>query len=195
MTYTTLFLTALLTFILPAEWVLQKNESGIQVYTKIVEGERLKAFRAVATFSASPEEVLAIVMDADQASAWQDRVTEGKLIKKINETSYISYCLIDVPWPLDDRDIVIRVDVTRQGDNIICTMTNAPDAYPRKASVVRMPRYEGKWVLEKLPNGGTRATSEGLSSPGGSIPDWLANSEVVDSPFNTMQNLRKRLGE
>ncbi|MDP5170152.1 MAG: START domain-containing protein [Bacteroidia bacterium] len=191
---TTALFFALL-FSITGDWTLEKDESGIKVYTRAVPGQQLKAFRAVMEVAASPDQVLAILTDADKGEEWMDRISDGRLLRRIGDHSYISYSVIDFPWPLDDRDIVVKVDIAREGETIICTHTNAPDAYPRQASIIRIPKYQGKWTLEKLSNGGCRVTNEGSSSPGGSVPDWLANSGVVDSPFNTLTNLRKRLGQ
>lgn len=172
------------------DWAFAKESEGVKVYTRSVPGLTLKAYRAVTTYEATAEAILAEITDADQCCAWQDRCTEGKLIRRIDENRYIGYTRIEIPWPLDDRDLVVKVEVQRQGDRIVCLMQNAPDAYPRQEGVVRMPRFEGRWELIPLPNGQTKVINEGITSPGGDIPDWLANSGVVDTPLATLINLR-----
>ncbi|MEM9983999.1 MAG: START domain-containing protein [Bacteroidota bacterium] len=181
-------------FLLSAQnWQLEKDERSIQVYTLVRPGEPLKAFRAVTQVQATPEQVLAIITNADQGHQWMDRCVESKLLKRLSDQSYLTYTRIETPWPLEDRDLVVEMTIHQEGDKIICSMRNAPDAYPAQESVIRMPKYEGSWTLIPLPEGGTQVISEGKTSPGGSIPDWLANTEVVDSPYTTLANLRKRL--
>ncbi len=195
---TKLLLTAGIVFLssLPISaqnWQLEKDEARIQVYTLARPGEPLKAYRAITQVKATPEEVLAVIVDADQGHQWMDRCTESKLIKRIDEKSFLTYTRIETPWPLEDRDLVVKTTIRKEGEKIICSMRNAPNAYPKQKKVVRMPRYEGSWTLIPLANGATQVISEGKTSPGGSIPDWLANTEVVDSPYSTLSNLRKRL--
>ena len=36
----------------------------------------------------------------------------------------------------------------------------------------------------------TEVTYQVHTEPGGSVPSWLANSFVVDAPFNTLSGLR-----
>jgi hypothetical protein len=40
---------------------------------------------------------------------------------------------------------------------------------------------------------GVDVTFQMHADPGGAIPKWLANQTVVDTPFKTLQALRKRL--
>jgi ribosome-associated toxin RatA of RatAB toxin-antitoxin module len=174
-------------------WQLAKDEAGIQVYTRKVAGEPLKAFRATAIVEASAEAILATLTDVARGSEWMDRCAESRIIERSDDANYVAYTLIETPWPLQARDIVSRVEIRREGNQITCLMTNAPDAYPTQDDVVRMPRYHGKWVLTPQGNGRTQVTSEGLASPGGGVPDWLANTEVVDSPYKTLANLRARV--
>ena len=182
-----------LAFAQETDWKLQKDAKGIKVYTRKVPGETLKAFRAVTLVDASADQVLGEITDVEQGAEWMDRCAESHLVQQEGPDVYLAYTLIDVPWPLDDRDLVTRVQIRREKDRIICTMSNVPDAVPVKRNVIRMPRYEGQWVLIPQDNGQTQVISEGISSPGGTIPDWLANSEVVESPYNTLSNLRDRL--
>lgn len=175
------------------DWQLAKTENDIEVYTRKVPGEPLKAFRVVTTFDARAEDILAVITDADQGDQWQDRCTESRLLEQQDADHYLAYVRIDTPWPLQDRDLVVRVVVKRLADRTVVQMTNAPSAYPEQADLVRMPGYQGRWVLIPQAGGRTRVISEGQTSPGGSIPDWLANAAVIDSPLATMSNLRAQV--
>ena len=103
-------------------------------------------------------------------------------MRRIGETAISAIPVLRF-WPLDDRDLVVNVEVQRKGDRIICIMKNAPNAYPVQEGIIRIPTFEGRWELIPLPDGRTRVISEGMTSPGGDIPDWLANTAVVDTPL------------
>ena len=45
-----------------------------------------------------------------------------------------------------------------------------------------------KWMPD-----GVRVSYQMHASPGGSIPNWLANQTVVDTPFGTLNALRSHL--
>lgn len=177
------------------DWELEKDEADIKVYTRKVAGQSLKSFRAETIIAATPEELVNTLTDLSRASEWMDRCAESRILERYDDNSYLGYTLVDVPWPLQARDIVTRVNVRRQTDRIVIEMKNAPDGYPEQDDVVRMPKYEGQWILIPQGNGRTQVINQGATSPGGSVPDWLANTEVVDSPYKTMANLRARLEE
>ena len=56
-------------------------------------------------------------------------------------------------------------------------------AYPQVRGVC-------SWTVTPEAEGRTRVVFEMHLEPGGGIPAWLANSRVVDSPFETLKNLR-----
>ena len=72
-------------------------------------------------------------------------------------------------------------------------MEGLPDYGPKKEDLVRIPSIKGYWLFEKLGAQKTKITYQVLANPGGSIPSWIANAGTVDSPFNTLKSLRKRL--
>jgi hypothetical protein len=61
---------------------------------------------------------------------------------------------------------------------------------PLQQGFVRVSRVKGFWQLKPY-EGGVEVVYQVHSDPGGSVPAWLANSFVVDAPFNTLINLRK----
>ena len=50
-----------------------------------------------------------------------------------------------------------------------------------------------KELLKDNGDGTVEATQQCVAEAGGSIPDWLANSSVVDNPYNTMLKFKKYL--
>lgn len=188
----TLAVVFLCAFSFSSGWMLEIEEKGVKVFTKTIEGEPIKATRAIAEYDASPERILSILSDPSQSMKWMDRVAMSKMIRRVDANSFYVYSLIELPWPMDNRDVVVRTDISREGERIIVSITNSPSEYPEQEGVIRMPRYRGKWTLEPLPGGGTLVTNESFSTIGGSIPDWLL-SGAIDSAKETMLNLREYL--
>ena len=48
-------------------------------------------------------------------------------------------------------------------------------------------------MLEPLGNGRVRITYRLHTEPGGSVPDSLVNSSLVDIPYNTLYNLQRKV--
>ncbi|MBO9687200.1 MAG: hypothetical protein J7598_11345 [Mitsuaria chitosanitabida] len=84
----------------------------------------------------------------------------------------------DGGWPADGT-VVVRVEAVQ---NYI----------PARDGKVRIPTAEGQWRLVSNTDG-VRVSYQMHASPGGSIPSWLANQTVVDTPFGTLKALRAYL--
>ena len=57
--------------------------------------------------------------------------------------------------------------------------------------IVRIQKMKGYWLLTDKGNGIVEVLQQCVAEPGGSIPDWLANSAVVDTPYQSMYKLKK----
>lgn len=175
-----------------SEWELAKDANQVQVYTRRDPGESLKAFRGVVKIPADAEVILKTIMDAERSVEWSARTKESRILKKDGPNHQVIYNLIETPWPVDDRDLVVEMRIERAGNLITCYLKNASGIYPAQDGIVRIPRYEGFWELRSLGNGMTQVTMQGLTDPGGTIPEWIINQGVVDTPHKTLSNLRAR---
>jgi hypothetical protein len=59
--------------------------------------------------------------------------------------------------------------------------------------VRRISRGQGFWEVVETSDGKLEITFQMQVDPGGSIPSWLANMFVVDTPFNTLNELKRLL--
>ena len=104
--------------------------------------------------------------------------------------------VIDTPFPVQDRDLVIVMVEEEANDDLIRISTRAePDFVDKDDDYVRMPSSEGYWILEALDSSKTRVVNTNLSDPGGSIPKWVINMMLTSNPYNTFTNLREYLAE
>ncbi|GAC36773.1 hypothetical protein GPSY_1135 [Paraglaciecola psychrophila 170] len=54
-----------------------------------------------------------------------------------------------------------------------------------------MQNMYGLWEASPLGNGRTEITYTGSGNPGGNLPTFIANKELITSMFKTFQNLNK----
>jgi len=174
-------------------WSLKKDKNGIQIYTRAVQGSQLKEYKAIVNIRTDVASAQALILDFPSYTEWQHNCSDSKLLKKNNENDLYSYNLTDAPWPVSDRETIVRTEVSKNGEVVILQMTATPDMIPKKKGVVRVPAMNGFWQLTPKEGGITEVMQQVHADPGGSIPDWLANSAVVDTPYNTLLNMRKRL--
>lgn len=173
-------------------WELEESEGGIQVYSKEVPGRILKATKSTVVLRTSMERMLEVLINPRESINWMDRVESATVIQRQSESLFWVHNMISLPWPLDDRDLIVKVEVERLSDKIIVSMSGEPDLIPEEESVVRMPDYQGVWIIEELGNGQIMVTNESFSDVGGRIPEWLQGG-VVDSALIMMENLKEYL--
>jgi hypothetical protein len=173
-----------------AQWRLVKDEAGIRVYLRQVPGSSFQAFRGVTRIRTDMPRLLALQDDVSAACAWIHACSEQRLLKHEGNLSW-AYSRFHTPWPVQPRDSILQVTTTRDADGRVTrTLHGVADYLPLQPGFVRVSKVEGFWSLTPL-DGEIEVVYQVHSEPGGSVPGWLANSFVVDAPFNTLQGLRQ----
>ena len=179
-----------------AGWERVINEEGIIVLQKKVEGRTMPVFRAIVTVTASPTEVLAVIDDYENQCDWMPKCEEIRLIEQIAPNDRYIYSRANAPWPVQDRDVVIRsrFDIVQPDHDVKVTFraTRHPRA-PSVDGVVRIQHTRSHYRLRRVGPDKTRVEYEVDSDPGGTIPDWLVARESRTIPLETLRNLRDRV--
>jgi hypothetical protein len=176
-----------------SNWERVKNSSGIEIYTRPVSGSSIKEFRAVTVVQGSISSVLAMLDDTASYPRWMYRCTEAQLLSKKDVYERVTYTVTSSPWPVDPRDIAVKSVISQNKKTFVVTvsLSGLPGYIPAKSGKVRMARVNGCWMLEPLGNGRVRVTYRLHSEPGGSVPDSIVNSSLVDIPYNTLYNMQR----
>lgn len=175
-------------------WSLAKEKNGVQVFTRFVEGYPVKEFKGVVQIKTDLNSVINTVRDADKHKDWMHNTSASRLVKKIKDDVILTYSVNDAPWPVSDRDNVIKITFQRKSPNVVVGLMKAITGYvPEKSGKVRVKKLEGYWEFKDLGNGYIEVTQQVLADPGGAIPSWLANSSIIDAPYNTLLGLKKYL--
>jgi len=176
-----------------AQWTLKKDKNGVKIYTRVVEGSSLKEFKGMVDIRTTAEAAKGLILDLDSYPEWNHNCLESRLLHKNSENDFYGVTLTGAPWPVQDREAIVRTEVMEKDGSIILKMTAAPNYIPQKDGVVRIPKMDGFWKISPRSNGMVEVIQQVHASPGGRIPDWLANSAVVDTPYNTLLNMKRRL--
>ncbi len=177
-----------------ADWKLEKSSNGVKVYTRYVSGWGIKEFKAVVEVDCSIADAEAVLRDAKGRKEWMHNTYDTRDLEGSSQNELFSYSAIDAPWPVSDRDNVTKKVFTYPSrQQIVVKMTAAPTHTAAVSGNVRIQKLQGEWRFTDLGNGKTEIIQQCLADAGGNIPDWLANSSVIDSPFYTLLNMKKRI--
>ncbi|MBM7062142.1 START domain-containing protein [Pseudomonas sp. UL073] len=174
------------------DWQLAKDEQGIKVYLSSVPGSKYKAYRGVVDIKADVQAINALQEDVQGSCAWIHACAEMRLLKGNGDEAW-TYSKIEMPWPVTGRDLVLHVKTDKAADGSIVRHLQAePKLVPEENGQIRVPKLVGEWKMTPKGPGVTEVVYQVQTEPGGSIPSWLANSFVVDAPFNTLHDLREK---
>ena len=176
-----------------ADWELRAEEDGIRVYTRPVPGSQVAAVRGETTIPAPVDAVQGVLMDAGRLPEWFPNCPTARVLSQEADVQ-LRYVVTAAPWPVDSRDAVYRYRVSRDADTGSTTIRVGvePDAHPRQDGYVRILEAEGRWTLVPA-DGATKVTWEMHLDPGGSLPAWLINRRVVETPLGALRGLRSQV--
>jgi hypothetical protein len=178
-------------------WELVKDKDGIKVYTRKAENIDFKEFKGTVTIDQSVSSFLAVISDVENLTEWVYSIVKAKKLRQTGDTLLIYYAESKVPWPFDNRDAVYEEKVSWDNTNriLMVNINCLPEYTKPKDGIVRIPFAKGFWRVEELENHHIKVTFRMLVDPGGTIPAWLANAFVVDSPFETLKGLTEVIGK
>lgn len=174
-------------------WSLAKDKNAVKVYTRKIDGWGIKEYKAVFSVKASLNKVVRVLKDVPGRYNWLHNTVEIREIARTSDAVSF-YNLVDAPWPVSDRDNIttfsfVQLNPTQVRVNMKLLKTHAKA--PVYDGIVRIQKMKGYWLLTDKGNGIVEVLQQCVAEPGVSIPDWLANSAVVDTPYQSMYKLKK----
>ncbi len=178
---------------LQSDWNKVKDKDGIQVFLKSMPGSKFKAFRGVVTIGTSLDAIMSVFRDIPEHTKLLYRCSSSSLLNEINQFEYITYDVLDAPWPVKDRDSVnhIRVSQDTMTNEVTISMKDHQGFFPEQRRRVRVAKFEGFWKLKQTGNGKVEVTLQMHVEPGGNVPSWISNLAVKVFPYKTLSNLRQ----
>jgi len=167
------------------KWSLAKEVDGISVYTRNVVGYQIKQTK-VETIVDLPLKVLyKVLTDFNHHDDWMVNFSNSELLTSADSLAYIYYVEVDAPWPIMDRDLVIKGALEYMSDSLVILSTNKVEGYKEERDkFVRIPMMHGLWQFEKIDEQRTKVTNSTHGDPGGMIPSWIVNIKLVADPIN-----------
>ena len=181
------------TFTDSGDWKLRKEKDGIKIYTRNNGNSAIKEFKAITSFNTDISQLVKIINDVEKYPAWLANCESSKIYKKINETTRIDYLKTSVPWPLDDRDAVLKFIIIKDTEeHFEATMNSVPGAIPEKEDFVRIKKAKGKWIFKKSDKEMVEITYQFYGDPEGNIPTAIINLFIVSGPYKTLLNIKNQ---
>lgn len=177
------------------EWTFVKEKDGIKIYTRKEPGKSLKSFRGVTDIRSTMQKAQNLVGNVKNVEWWDKNVKEIRILAFEPEKMSRYYLVYDAPWPVSDRDLCVEAHIATDPATGIRTVSAhpLPDLVPPKPGAVRIRDYWQQWVIEPRPGGVLHVVLEGYVDPAGSVPDWIYNMVITETPLKVMRGVKERL--
>jgi hypothetical protein len=178
-------------------WSLERDSKGIKIFSSAIPNSSYKAVKVECTLPGTYSKLLSILSNVSEFSEWIYNTKLTKMVRKNSPGDFIYYSETHLPWPMSNRDVVIRVQVkTDSLPNFMVIagndVTNEVVEFPTR---VRVKHYKAYWKIS-MPTPATVKILYILElDPGGSIPAWMANIFVDKGPYETFINLAEKLNK
>lgn len=173
-------------------WVKEYDKNGIKIYTRTVEGSKTKEYKGIVEVKATVNECLSLIRDLDKSSSFMYKVVESEMVEVVSESEWITYLIIEFPWPYKNKDMVLKHKIYNLGKGVYrAKFFSINGAVPLK-SYDRMENIEGSWLFEPISKYTTRVTNQSKAYTKG-FPVWLVNLFFLNAPKHIMPAFREQV--
>ena len=177
------------------DWVLKEDNEGVRIFTRDVENSKIKAIKVECELDATLSQLVAALMDIKNSEEWLYHTAGNYIVKQVSPSEVYYYSLVEMPWPVTDRDFIAHLIVSQDAVTKVVTIDAPciPDMVPVKTGIVRIANSKGKWVLSPVNKGRVKIVYTLHADPGGSLPAWLINMFVTKGPSQSFRKLKVHL--
>ncbi len=175
-------------------WVLTKEKEGVKIYQREIPNSNLKQMRMISTIKGnSLSSFAALFQDLENYDEWVYSCIESKLLKKLAENEIVYYINSDFPWPLDDRDFVLKNTISQDNKTLAFHSKSVAynNFYGAKSGIVRVKVFDAEWVITPMGNGKFGLVYTFSTDPAGDIPTWIINSFMDVGPLQTLKGMER----
>jgi hypothetical protein len=179
------------------DWKYVRTRDGIDIYTAVVTGSSIYACKGVAVMNARIEEVAELIRDIPAVPEWTPDMKVARILSKQDNYHMLVYNVLNLPWPIMDRDFVVESKVSldlANGRVEICADALSAPPVPINKNLVRITRLQISYSLEYIDRGHTRVTLTSWTDPAGYLPVAIVNLVATKLPYESLNGMRRMLG-
>tara|TARA_R110000751_G_scaffold55346_3_gene118702 strand:+ start:18583 stop:19176 length:594 start_codon:yes stop_codon:yes gene_type:complete len=172
------------------DWKLEKQQHNVSVYSKQTDSG-YKEIMVKTIVETNPHALIALFNDVAFSSQWIHNCIEVKMLEVVSPTERLINTFFEAPWPVKDRDMVTLSSIKTSEHSVQIEITDRGEVIPKHKKFVRMQNMHGLWEADTIEEGKSEITYTGGGNPGGNLPTFIANRELISSMLKTFQNLNK----
>ncbi len=180
-------------------WERVSSSDGITTYSKEISGAPTVAFLGEALIDAPVAKVAQVLIDTARKTEWVSDAMITRDIRQISQLERIEYNRTHAPWPIKNRDFVLRckLELDQVQKTATVTFSSVPDpAQPETDEAVRGKVTKGSYIMKSM-EGGTKTwvQVEILADPMGAVPKWAVNLVQRSWPRKTLTGIQRQVAK
>ena len=176
-----------------SDWKFETEKKGIKIYTRESKNSPIESLRAEGIIKAPVDKIVAILRDVTSATDWVPNLKTRDYVQNISDTEAILYDISIMPWPVQNRDMVVHhtLSISPDKHHLSLNFKSVKNSNaPKGKDFVRATIHKG--LIEFHPRGEhTFMKMVILVDPNGAIPKFLVNLIQVKLPFEFLDALNK----
>jgi hypothetical protein len=173
-----------------APWVLEEDEGGIQIYTRPVLDSPFVEVKASALINAPIAHVALVMGNGESCSEWRAMCQSSEVLRTTSDAESYVYMVLDMPWPLSDRDMVIHsiVQIDAPAKSVTVQLQSASSEHPEQDYVRAITN--GQYQLKALGDEQVEFTYIMHTDLGGNLSADIINPRVTASTYEDVRRLQ-----
>ncbi len=178
--------------ILQGSWEFRVEHKDIRIYSSKVSGSEVLGFKGEFELQVSLKKLIGLFHDMENYHRWVHHLVEMDVLERKDITECLVRQVINTPWPLQNREMIMRTGLKSGGENAIAvTMTAEPDHLPLNPNYHRVRESSGLWVFTPTGHGSVHVTFVMHIDPGSDVPSSVSNAGMFEVPFYSLNKLRQ----
>ena len=174
-------------------WQTVITEEGITCRIAPADGMRVSWGEAIGEVPSPLAQIVSHLLDFEGARKYIPRATDVRILERSMGQALVYY-RIGLPWPISDRDWVVRYRYAAHGESgFEMSWSERNDVGPRSDETVRVQLARGVWQLTSTGNKTTLVRYLMLSDLGGRLPISIVSQTAWRQPLETIKGVRKAL--
>jgi hypothetical protein len=176
-------------------WYFVKEKDSIKTYIRKESGRSLRSYKGITDIHAPAEKVFELIENVNNTDWWDKNFSKIKVLHYEKNKSAQYYLVYDLPWPVIDRDLCVDVTVKIDPLTGVSVITANPltGVIPNRHDMIRIKDYHQTWTIIPVSKELTHVILEGYIDPAGTIPNWISNMLIIDSPIKVISGVKNRL--
>lgn len=173
-----------------ADWVLAQDEDRIQLYTRPIADSDFFEVKATALINAPITVVATAMGDGEGCEEWRPMCKSSEILSTLSDTEQLVYMVLDLPWPVADRDMVIRsiAHIDAATRTVTVQLESASSEHPEQDYVRAVTN--GRYEIQALGEEQVELTYIMHTDLGGDLSADMINPRLVSTTYEDIKRLQ-----